>query len=919
MNSFQSLLNSYSKLRKRTYEFSTIHEDGQKVPANHPVRKIEQGTRNAIEQQFNLIGGYDKWSHLREKFKGNFGSPMPAAEGDPNIEQPHAPGDVWLNDKGDFNFTAGNETGSLPFAFQADIIEWLTSGINEKGESIQAGPTDDVLADKDRKVPVYTPNQQKSAQNIAEIEGLIASMTTMSTDPDDPEKVITDTQIPNGDMVSNHSTTASLQAYAEDHPLYVATSQFHLLMQAMNNSEVITSDEMDEAIVEMQDDTIELLKFLKDNKEALESGDCIPPTPKIRKMTDRFFISKIKPGNKVVLSYGDRGGESADPPKMSGLISRLEGGDYDDQMQGNWARSQNNKEKAGRGASNFLARGSSHAVAMAPISKSNKAHESTSSIFQLVDKYKNVKICAEGDQPQEDLFKVDRGDPANQLQSVINEKGTVLADIWRRRGLLPEGSAQRAKVDKEFQQAAGELKIAAERDCEELKNLINIQKSFNAVTGSYTPGTPTRLVEIEAMLDDSAEWKEATEEDICGTGEGFQDTLMAILSRELGNPLQVGLSEIEFDHEVQITDQLPDCGNGPKPVNQVVGRKEDGGLHLDSGRVSRVVADNVILCRSREDVLKIYDKFGMETDTDGADLALNYPCVNPETGEEFFIIPVSNKMYRSSGSVMNGKLEKIGAFSDKGFLKSTIQSILGKDHPELEAAQDELEKEADAYLEEHGIAAIQLLDIKLAKKGSSKDTIDKVKHTDRHILTLDIEAELANLDAFPLHSKQRTDLEQLQEDIKELDKNHSSDPTSRSAQKRAQRIAHKVAEMRRNKARRSMTDRERQKSLAAQHVLDNLGATGSSNALLVVSFWDRPNGEIISEDQIRKALKRQWGEIRNPEKYDKVFMNPSEDGLKAKDKIVGGDKQSTSVASKVDIVKLNATLLKIVEAEAKGR
>ena len=915
MNSFQSLLNSYSKLRKRTYEFSTIHEDSA-ISSGHQVREIDDSTRTTIEQQFKKIGKYTEWSPLRDTFIRNFGSPMTAAEGDPNTEQVHAPGDVWISEEnGNLVFTAGGEgRGSLPFSFQQDIIYWL-----QVGENVQQGPTDDIDADKDRKKPIYTENQQKSAQNLAEIDVLLADMTTTTDDPDDPEKVITDTQIPNLHTVNNHSTTASLQAYAEDHPLYVATSQFHLLMQAMTNSEVITQDEMDEAIVEMQDDTIELLKFLKDNKEALESGDCIPPTPKIRKMTDRFFISKIKPGNKVVLSYGDRGGESADPPKMSGLISRLEGGDYDDQMQENWAKSQGGNEKAGRGAANFLARGSSNAMAMAPISKSNKAHESTSSIFQLVDKYKNVKICAEGDQPQEDLFKIDRGDPATQLQSIMNEKGTVVADILRRRALLPKGSVQRAKVDEEFIQAMTELKIAAERDCEELKNLISISKSYKTVTGSYVPGTPTRVVEIEAQLADSAEWGAATEEDICGTGKGFEDSFLAILSRELGNPLHVGLGEIEFDHEIKITDQLPDCGNGPKPVNQVVGRKEDGGLHLNSGRVSRVVADNVILCRSREDVLKIYDKFGMETDTDGADLALNYPCVNPETGEEFFIIPVSNKMYRSSGSVMNGKLEKIGAFSDKGFLKSTIQSILGKDNPELKDGQDELEKEADAYLEEHGIAAIQLLDIKLAKKGSSKDTIDKVKHTDRHILDLDIKAELADTDAFPLHSKQRSDLEQLQEDIKELDSGKFGDPTSRPAQKRAQRIAHKVAKMRRDKARRSMTDTERQKSLAAQHILDNLGATGSSNALLIASFWDRPNGEIISEDQIRKAIKRQWSEIRNPEEYDKAFTNPSEDGLKAKDKIVGGSKQSTSVASKVDISRLNATLLRIAEAEARGR
>jgi hypothetical protein len=901
MNSFQSLLNSYSKLRKRTYKFNTISED-QKVPSTSGMRQkegkeggIPNKARSRIQLQFGSIGTY---SPFIPKFLTSFLQPQPQKP-----EQPIG-GDVWVNGA-NLNFfgEAGQGTGSLPNT--QEWVDWIIEFL-QKGGKVHGDATDAVAEDEatsegvHSEKSVYSEKQWEAARNIREIKAQLASM---------------EDQIPNPESMDTFASLASMQAYSEGHPLHTVTSQFQLLMQALTNSDQISQEEMDEALVEMQADTKELLKFLKDNKEALESGECIPPSPEVKKLSERFFISKLRPGGKVVLSYGNLGGDSQNPSKMSGLMERLGEGNSDEKTQAAWAKSQTNNEKDGRSTSTFLGQGNDKAVAIAPQSESNKAHESTSSIFQLVDKYKNVKICAAEGEPAEDLFKVSSADPATQLQSRISEKATGIVDLWRRRNLLKKGSKEQKRVDEKIQEAMIELQNAADQDCEALKNLIKISKEYKKVAGSYAPGTPVAIAEMESMLTEAG-----TDQDICGTGTGFKDTVMAIVAREHGNPLHQALSEIEFEGEVTISDTLPDCGNGTSPVNLKTGRQDGGnGLNPAIEEPTRVVADNVLLCDNREDALRIYNKLGMKTNTKSAKMSLNNPCIDPITKKEIYILPISNKMYRAAGFMSQGKLVKEGAYADVEYIEQTADRLF-EGHENAGEIKKESVKEAAAWLKEHKLAQIQLLDMKLAREGASKDTIDKIKHTDRHILTLEIKKELERTDLLP-NSKERIDLEELQKDIKDFDKEHSKDPTSKAAITKAASLGHRIADMRRGIARRGMSATERQHSEAAQIVLDNLAATGSSNAFLIPSSHDTPAGLFICEDDIRRCIARRVQEAWDPSKFKKLFNNPHDDGLKAKNRVTNmkSGQIQHALETKVDVAKLHKMLARIDEAEATGQ
>ena len=130
MNSFQSLLDSYTKLRKRTYTLNSLLEV---VDAKRGIAGIDKGTLNKIRGAFNSIGNYTAESDsLASAFKSAAplnGAPVPETGLFVGLSE----------DESSFNFrataTTAGHTSSLPVELLDQIILFL-----QNAKSLESDP-----------------------------------------------------------------------------------------------------------------------------------------------------------------------------------------------------------------------------------------------------------------------------------------------------------------------------------------------------------------------------------------------------------------------------------------------------------------------------------------------------------------------------------------------------------------------------------------------------------------------------------------------------------------------------------------------------------------------------------------------------------------------------------------------------------
>jgi len=884
MNSFQSLLNSYSHLRKRTYSFQIDEVLGSS--SRHTVRKID-GENLTPEQKerinkISMTMGRSGYKPYIQQFIQNFpNAPQGKPEGKP------AGGDVWITKNGNFNFHAKN-TGSLPTDFIEEIMHFL-----EKGGSVHDSPEDAM------RLPTVgiSQNQIKSANNMAELNS--ASLAIFDS-------------LPNPDMYDPVVTFASLQFYPEGTPEYTITSQFQRLLHALQNSDQFSQEELEEATLELQKDAIDLLKYFKDNNEMLENalatGDCIPPDPKISKLRERFFISVLQPGSKSCLSYGNFQGEATTPSKFSSLLSRR--GDTEETSeatQAAWAKSKEGNEQKGRVAAGKLGRDPSNAIAICAQDNASRANVSKNGILQMLDKYKDIKICAAEGEEEESLFHTDRPDVATQLTSTISETSSEIVDIWRRRNLIPDNpdgtNPQRDKLDRELIKLIDTLERASERDCEQLKDLVKIGAKGIKILESPPAGTPTQLLQIMELFRDKG-----LDNDVCGMGGDFRTTLFEMLGREISSPVQQVLHSTSFEGEVRISNKHPD----DRSVNQITGKKDNFEGIYPVPWATRCIADRLIIFRNKNDLLAFFDEMGIDPESPNAKIALEYPVGKNKE----YVVPLSDKFYTEDGWTSQGKMVKENAYNDPEFLDRSVESTFGPNDPLLKEFQKEVRTEASEYLSELRLSELQLINPDLlSDSGATSTEIDLVKNKDRNTLDEFIAAEIA---LETQNTKARRDLEDLQEELKEFDKLSKADPSSFAAETQRKNLAHKISDFKRAAARRTMSKTERHHSEAAAEHLNRLATTGSAGAVLNIKSWANPEAQNITEDGIREL---------NATLIREIWNNEFEFRDDIKKSVKGGTRRTNrksgaievALTGSVHIGNANPLLARIKEAKAKGR
>ena len=844
MDSFQSLLNSYSQLRKRTYEF-TRFDEAQEIGSGSKVRQIEDPQRaGEISTAFSFLGNYQ--SDI-PSLKTGFSSPVEFAMKDDNTL-------VWKSEDGaKYSFKSSNSegTGSLPLDYRDDILIFLEAGgkthTDAAGAALQTGTEAEVYQ--------ATPNEMAGAANIQKLMGKVDKLLKSKSAAHNHEK---------GDVFA---TLSSMQIYGKDNPNYHPTSQFQLLMGNMINSGA-DEEEIQEAVLELQEDSMELFDFFDSNREQLDRAlaskgmtnkdgtsaeECVPSSPDIEKLRERFFVSQLKPGGKRCLSYGNLEGDATSPSKMSGIMNRGQEGSKGISDQKSWAKSGKGKEKPGRIASEKLAADPSNAVSISSQTNTNEGQESSSYLMQDVDKYKDVKICTPEGEDDRPLFKVDAPEAATQLTSLISEKTSVVSNLMHRIEHSGLNGEDRKILKKRLTKEVESLVAASLRDTEMLDDLVKIVKLYESKVGGPPPGLPVAVKELENIFDElgstNPEFKDF---------ETAKNTIVSMLRREMASPLQQNLQDMvssgKMEGTVTITDKHPD---GIRTVNQITGVKDAGQGVYAVGYPTRCVADNLVVFTSPNDVISFMERMGIDPNSKGSRLALENPHGIPPQ----YMVTMSDKFYQEAGTTSQGKVTWHKALNNTEYIRSTMDSILEGD-PDQEAINNEVKAERDAHLAHQKAAFIQLGDPKLTPSNPTRTEIDLTKDTELNLLDEFLEAELLHVKE---NSKESVAIQKLQREMKEFSKDHSADMESPQASSQKNNLAHKVAEIRRRADRRFLKDEPRRKSEAADYLLKHLATTGSSNAILNVKSFDTEAGSVLTEDDIRSLIRVRALETRSGE------------------------------------------------------
>lgn len=870
-------------MRKRTYEFTGLDET--KRGSGSGYHKMDEGTRQQIQAAFRGMPDVDK---NRAALISGFNSPVP-------FEQKTGAEMVTLkqDDPTQYTFTTDPTgkgfRGSLPVALKADIIEYLQLGPDPESGKPSAEHTTD--ADESERSVTSTPLEIKLAAKIMKFTRKLG--TWFSGDaPNDPNDN-RNTSIPNPDMADLDATMAGFQSYGRDHEYYKPTSTFQLLIRSMTDSG-IEEEDIQHAILEMADDGIALVDFFDNERAALDEAlaskglkpgpdgksreICVPSSPELERMRERFFISQLKPGNRRCLSYGNLGGEATSPSKMSILMQRLDNSTLGDDVEGNWPKNKGGtKPLPGYEAAERALKNPANAVVASAQSNTNDVQNNSSALLQNVDKYKDVKICVGEGEEDRPLFKVDAPGDSTHLSSAISEKTSVLANLASQiQNAVDLPKAQRDKIISKLKDAVEQLAIHAANESEQLNALAAVAVKYKNETGSFPPACPKGIAEIVNAFEQFG---------VANPGfEGLDQCRMVVLAqlaREIRNPVNRTLDRLRSSGKLKGTVDIVDVHPDGRPVNKIYGilkgstEQERGEGIWNVPYPTRAVADELIVFSSKEDVLAFFKDLGVKPDSESSRLTLEHPYID-KNGNPVYMVTLSDKFYEEAGWTSQGKLNFENALSNPEYINHTLSKVMGKDHPYSKSLTAAVEKERLGHLAELKQAVIEIADLTPLGDNPTSKEIDVVQRIERRKLTLFIKTEKK---AYKKNSKEYRDLVSLEQELKEYDKEFKGDRDSAASVSQRTNLAHKVADLRRRSTRRNIKDPEERRSReAADYFLKSLASTGSGNAALNVKSWDTSEGKVIFEDDIRsleliKIEEMMSGEFRYSNDIDKCIKS----------------------------------------------
>ena len=708
MNSFQSLLNSYNKLRRRTYTLNSINSlleivGAPDTNAAKPGGQLDMDKEvlKKIRAQFNSIGDYVPYaSDLIAGFRG----PQQPPPDDQKL--PNEMG-VWLAKPPAkaYNFrvkaTSAGHTGSLPTGLKDQIIKYLENA--EKGGASHTSVDNEAAAGTltDVNGNLLDPEAMARAQKVAAKNTEIAIAYA---------KIEATGMLPRPDIADVHSLQGPTQIYPPGHPFEKTRLILARLCEALFGMPFPSAERIAAATEQLQDDTIELLDWFGKNQQildkALKEKGCIPEDDTMKKFRNRFYFADTT-GSNFALGYGNFQGQDEDPCEMSAIMN--------DASDNEFENFPDKDKKAGYKTAMKTSKTDSGTVPLSTTTGSTEsgAKKGSNPLHQLCSKYQHVKICnADGSNSTESLIKTDHAESAGNLVSAVSENSTVLAShLLTAKHLRSQGKHEEAEVLENAIAEVVNTLIAAckkyEDGVKELSKHVTRFEKFNKGTMNAKP------IALQAVQD-------GKESNFGQVGKAFgegndkcREVTLGILERELSdNPIHEAVLAMhndessEFKGNVTVSTQHPD---GLRNVNQITGVQGPNQGVYNVDYPTRCVADTLLVCDEAEDMAYMLKKLGIHPKSEIGKLAMT-----PQNGK--YILPISDKYYRLDGSTNQGvaKVEHLANadFVDNSLRESTAELPKGETKDELLGLA---KKSVKAYNHNVKEAAAQIKDPDLLK------------------------------------------------------------------------------------------------------------------------------------------------------------------------------------------------------------
>tara|TARA_R110002167_G_scaffold239099_2_gene444235 strand:+ start:2621 stop:5416 length:2796 start_codon:yes stop_codon:yes gene_type:complete len=870
MNTFQSLLDSYSELRKRTYKLSALNAILENVGATvtnarraggsmHDIPEEEYGT---IRAAFNTIGDYTADT---ETLLGGFSTPQEPPPDGQSI--PDAPG-VWLaqppspgGQSESYNFrgsaTKSGHTASLPIGLKESIIKFLTDA--EQGGASHSSVDNDAAAGGlvDANGNPLDPEAAERAQEIA------AGQTEIAIAFDALSKTGI---IPYPEKTDVHALQGPTQIYPPGHPYGTTRLILSRVCEILFGLPNIDDERIHRATLQLQEDTVNLMNWFSENQEALDKAltdpeGCIPYDENIAKLRNRFYFANTN-GTHFALTYGNYHGEDPDPCEMSGLMEDLSEDDLE-QYPGKDTRGKGYKQvkeqqgSEGGGVSLGTSKGS---VASGWKEGSNPLH-------QLVGKYQSLKMCdADGKRNEsESLFQIDHVDSASNLVSTLSENSTVIANqLLHAKNLEEKAEKLRAAGDEagatELEGQAGELnsKIAEVvavliEACEKYeKQTKELARSWTTFEKNLNKGTAnSKHLAIQAVQDDL---EDKVGSHFKGRTDKCKENTLQTLTRDLTeNPIHNAVremheSEHDFEGNVTVSMTHPDT----RSVNKIYGIMAAHEGIYDVPYPTRATGDEILICDTKNDMKYMLRKLGIRPGSEDYKLALT-----PQKGK--YILPISDKLYRQVGPTSNGAV-KTEHWENTEYVKHAIDSNLsempeGAEKGKLRVAGLESIRRHNAYKKE---AFDQIVNPKLADSNSTAK--ERIYAHKKERSKLDAALKVTIVRGKP-KSKSYKEAQGIKSALKELDKLDQNDPTYPS---KASALADRVAEYKEQEEidklseKKSTEDGPKERELRAGRAIRRaITLTASGPGVIAVKHAETGSTVVIPNQLARNAASAQ--------------------------------------------------------------
>ena len=624
MNSFQSLLNSYTKLRKRTYKISVLSE------AHITDRSNIGKENNLVYRKLSDIGAF--------QFKEDILRNLDGWETNPSNDQN---GDVWRTEKGLIGIKGAKSfTQSFDPNDKEQIRIILTTYKNDDSDVANIDPAATHMPSAEQIAT--STNNLEAANNIINIV----------------EELFPGEYDFNFDRCKGAFTVPNPNS-----PFFKEKYMLHKAIGAFFTGE--GRDFPEEALLQASEDIKELTGFLKTHMGDLSKDKCIEPTDlaEVENMRNKFFFKNN------YLSYGNFESSNMDTPKLVDAFTEV----FEDKERVSRVRDSQKLKSDGTPVNPFLGafekaiNDPSPALAIS----ARRGGAARNPLIDIIDKFNSGSrgICGDEGAP---IFRTDTSDTPTTLLSDIAETSPQLNWLYYQ---IQKGEKEGKNMGverKQLSESMNRIVDFALQKTEDMDAIIKLKLRLENASDSDEAFMNAMYIKAEdTFIKSGSSAPEYTNR------QNAAKAIAQILALDyVGDGVSPMLRQGNFAGKVDLVMEI----NG-KPINKMVGVKkgtegvanteefDEDGNYVGVGQDTVVKADYALKCNTLADVHEVFRLFNIDKTSPDAKLTLN------RHRDGNWYIEISDKLYNSSVFTSTGMLKMRHALNNNDIFDHHIDSV----------------------------------------------------------------------------------------------------------------------------------------------------------------------------------------------------------------------------------------------------